>query len=64
LLPNGAKVIGDVGTVLLTTKWLRAGIEPIAVLNEQDPFQQQFLPMLINTRISVYQNYEQVLNLE
>ncbi|MBE0494582.1 MAG: hypothetical protein IBX48_09610, partial [Thiomicrospira sp.] len=45
LLPNGAKVIGDVGTVLFTAKWLRDDIKIIATLNEEDPFQQRFIPI-------------------
>lgn len=43
LLPRGSKVIGDVGTALLTTKWLRNDVSIFAVLNENDTFQQHFI---------------------
>lgn len=62
LLPSGAKVIGDVGTVLLTTKWLRADLEPIAVLNEQDPFQQRFVPMFRALKLNLVSEFETLLN--
>ena len=62
LLPNGAKVIGDVGTVLLTTKWLRSELEAIAVLNGDDTFQQGFLPMLLNNDIRVEASVEGILD--
>lgn len=62
LLPNGAKVIGDVGTVLLTTKWLRSELEAIAVLNGDDTFQQGFLPMLLNNGIRVEASVERILD--
>ena len=43
LLPSGATVIGDVGTVLFTAKWLRNDLDIVATLNEEDPFQQRFI---------------------
>lgn len=61
LLPNEAIVIGDVGTVLLTTKWLREDIETIAVLNESDPFQQKFVPMLENAEVSISKDFQLIL---
>lgn len=57
LLPTGAKVIGDVGTVLLTTKWLREDLKPIAVLNKQDEFQQRFVPMFEEHGITVFEGF-------
>jgi hypothetical protein len=53
LLPSGAKVIGDVGTVLLTTKWLREDLKPIALLNKHDPFQQRFVEMFVRFQIEI-----------
>ena len=61
LLSSGAKVIGDVGTVLLTTKWLRTELAPIALLNSEDSFQQRFLPMLVNNGITVEASVENIL---
>jgi len=58
LLPTGAKVIGDVGTVLLTTKWLRGDVEPIALLDTQDPFQQRFVTMLVNNNIRLIEGQD------
>lgn len=58
LLPSGAKVIGDVGTVLLTTKWLRGDVEPIALLDTQDPFQQRFVTMLVQNNIRLIEGQD------
>ncbi|MBE0494404.1 MAG: hypothetical protein IBX48_08675 [Thiomicrospira sp.] len=61
LLPSGSHVIGDVCTAMLTTKWLRSDLEPIAVLNDGDPFQQRFLPMLKNSNIMLLQDFNDLL---
>ncbi|HEY9018790.1 hypothetical protein [Thiomicrospira sp.] len=58
LLPSGAMVLGDVGSVLLTTKWLREDLEPIAVLDDNDPFQQKFESIFRLNKINIYKNYD------
>lgn len=45
LSPN-TRVMGDVGTALLTCKWLRPDIDVIALLSETDPFQAKYIPLL------------------
>lgn len=62
LLPMGAKVVGDVGTSLLTTKWLRDDLYPIAVLNPQDTFQERFVTLFKQNDIQVIESYAMLLN--
>lgn len=53
MLKVGTQVYGDVGTVLLTAKWLRDDVQPMALINRQDPFQLGFLEMFIQNEIPV-----------
>ena len=62
-LPNFSstcQVVGDVGTALLTTKWLRPDITTYAVLDEQDAFQKQFIPLNNAVNIQVVHNIEDI----
>ncbi|WP_083919042.1 polysialyltransferase family glycosyltransferase [Hydrogenovibrio halophilus] len=45
-LPENARIIGDVGTALLTAKWLRPDLTSYALLNEEDAFSRQFIPLM------------------
>lgn len=52
-LKKSSQVVGDVGTALLTTRWLRPDVEVIAVLDEHDSFQRSFIPLLLAMQITV-----------
>lgn len=56
-LPAGAQIIGDVGTVLLTAKWLREDLKPIAILNERDEFQKRFVDLIQSFDVEVYSEF-------
>ncbi len=60
LLPTGTKVIGDVCTVMLTTKWLRGDLDSIAVLNKKDIFQQRFIPMYTNAGVTLINDFKEL----
>ncbi|KUJ73004.1 polysialyltransferase family glycosyltransferase [Thiomicrospira sp. WB1] len=45
-LPETARIIGDVGTALLTAKWLRPDLRSYALLNEADAFSRRFIPLM------------------
>jgi hypothetical protein len=60
-LPARAWVIGDVGTALLTTKWLRPELNSVAVLNEDSAFERAFWPILNNLEVRVAKDYATVL---
>jgi hypothetical protein len=45
-LSNRARIIGDVGTALLTAKWLRPDLISYALLNEEDAFSRQYIPLM------------------
>lgn len=57
-LPAHTQIIGDVGTALLTTKWLRPELNGVAVLNEDSAFERAFKPILHNLEVRVVQSYE------
>jgi hypothetical protein len=46
LLPNSVSIVGDVGTALLTARWLRPELKVIAQLSERDSFQHAFIPIM------------------
>jgi hypothetical protein len=56
-LPARAWVIGDVGTALLTAKWLRPELHSVAVLNENSAFEDAFRPVLQNLGVRVVKDY-------
>jgi hypothetical protein len=53
-------VIGDVGTALLTCKWLRPDLAVFAVLDAQDAFQKRFISMSHAMNINVTNQIEDV----
>lgn len=59
-LKSSSQVVGDVGTALLTTRWLRPDIEAIAVLDENDAFQQSFIPLLQAMKVTVVSHSEEL----
>uniref|UniRef100_Q31FG8 Uncharacterized protein n=1 Tax=Hydrogenovibrio crunogenus (strain DSM 25203 / XCL-2) TaxID=317025 RepID=Q31FG8_HYDCU len=52
-------IIGDVGTAMLTCKWLRPDLEVTALMSSEDSFQKRFIPLLermgiqVETKLSV-----------
>ena len=59
-LHKNCLVIGDVGTALLTCKWLREDLNLIAVLSKQDAFQSKFIGLMEEMDIKVVDNMNQV----
>jgi len=55
------QVIGDVGTALLTTKWLRPDLSVYAVLDESDAFQKSFISLNNQFEITVIQQLEDIV---
>jgi len=53
LLPKSATVIGDVGTVLFTAKWLRDVLDIVATLSEEDTFQKRFIAITKKFEINI-----------
>lgn len=62
-LKAGCAVVADVGTVLLTTKWLRPDLLSVAILDEQDGFQKQFVELFRTMDIEVVSNYDAIADL-
>lgn len=60
VLKAGCTVVADVGTVLLTTKWLRPDLLSVAILDEQDGFQKQFASLFKTMGVAVVTEYEAV----
>lgn len=61
MLKPSMKVVGDVGTSVLTAKWLRSDLEVGAVLNSESKFESRFEPILNKLEIPVHKDYEWVL---
>jgi len=53
LLSLNTLVQGDVGSAILTTKWLRPDLSVVAVLNPLDSFQKQFLDLMEQFKVEV-----------
>lgn len=53
VLQPGTLVQGDVGTAVLTSRWLRPDLSVRAVLNTKDPFQQRFLTLMQQFEVEV-----------
>ncbi|WP_178863886.1 hypothetical protein [Thiomicrorhabdus cannonii] len=63
VLKAGCAVVADVGTVLLTTKWLRPDLLSVAILDEQDGFQQRFASLFRAMGIPVVNGYDAMAGL-
>ena len=61
MLKPSMKVVGDVGTSVLTAKWLRSDLEVGAVLNSESKFESRFVSILNKLEIPVNNDYEWVL---
>lgn len=64
-LPNLAshcQVIGDLGTALLTSKWLRPDLSVYAVLDEADSFQKSFIALNQKLDITVIHQLEELIS--
>lgn len=59
MLSTDCIVLGDIGTALLTTKWIRPEIQVQAVLDKQDTFQQQFIALSEVMQIKIFANYSE-----
>ncbi|MBD3822337.1 MAG: hypothetical protein IE914_08790 [Thiotrichales bacterium] len=53
LLPSGSVIVGDVGTAVLTSRWLREDLKVYAILKEQDDFQQGFVNLSKKSGVAV-----------
>lgn len=54
-------VVGDVGTIVMTVKWLRSDVHSIAVLNPNDNYAKQFIPIMKKLDIPLMASLEEVL---
>ena len=61
-LPSKALVIGDVGTALLTTKWLRSDVQRVAVLPENNPFESDFRTLFSSLDVTIVSDFNAVLD--
>ncbi len=61
-LPSKALVIGDVGTALLTTKWLRSDVQGVAVLPEHNPFESDFRTLFSSLGVTIVSDFNAVLD--
>lgn len=59
---QGCLIIGDVGTTMLTSKWLRSDLDVKALLDPQNEFQQSFIPLMDTLGINVISSVEELLN--
>lgn len=59
---QGCQIIGDVGTTMLTSKWLRSDLDVKAVLDPKNEFQSSFIPLMFKMEINVIQGIEELLN--
>lgn len=63
VLPNlkeGATVVGDVGTALLTAQWLRPDLDVYAVLSAEDDFQESFKGIYQQLGVNTVENFDAV----
>ncbi|GAB6070835.1 hypothetical protein JCM30760_19320 [Thiomicrorhabdus hydrogeniphila] len=61
LFSQDCLVVGDVGTALLSCKWLRPDLTVVAVLDESDPFQKKFISLSKMMGINVTNQIEDVI---
>ncbi len=61
LFNEACQVIGDVGTALLTCKWLRPDLKVTAILDEKDPFQKRFISITQSMDINVMNQLEDIV---
>ncbi len=59
-LSKEAHIIGDVGTALFTSKWLRPDVAVTAILDERDAFQKPFIALNQLFDISVVSQLEEL----
>lgn len=62
MLKSNAIVVGDVGTTLLTTQWLRPDIQSIAVLPEQNDFESEFKTLFLSFGVTVVSDFDSIKN--
>ena len=55
------RLIGDVGTAILSAGWLRPDIEANAILNPDDAFQKTFIKTCSSMGVKVLNNFEDIL---
>ena len=60
ILKPQAIVVGDVGTTLLTTKWLRPDIQSIAVLPEKNEFENDFRELFLSFDVTVLSDFDSI----
>ncbi len=63
MLKPQAIVVGDVGTTLLTTKWLRPDIQSIAVLPEKNEFESDFRALFLSFGVTVLNDFNAIADL-
>ncbi|MCF6346492.1 MAG: alpha-2,8-polysialyltransferase family protein [Thiomicrorhabdus sp.] len=62
MLKSNAIVVGDVGTTLLTTQWLRPDIQSIAVLPEQNNFERNFKALFLSFGVTVVSDFDSIID--
>ncbi|QCU90703.1 polysialyltransferase family glycosyltransferase [Thiomicrorhabdus sediminis] len=63
-LKSNMIVLGDVGTVVMTAKWLRPDLRTMAVLNGNDAYASQFRPVMNKLGISLIDSFHEAIELE
>lgn len=58
ILKSNSIVLGDVGTVVMTAKWLRPDVRSYAVLNEDDDYANQFRGIMEKLEIPLISKFE------
>lgn len=54
-------VVGDVGTALLTVRWIRPELEVFSILSESDPFQNKFVGLMHAMGVHVVKSIGEVV---
>lgn len=62
VLPKNCMVIGDVGTALLTCRWLRSDLTVKALLSKDDPFQMGFISMMDSMGVAIVSSIDELSN--
>lgn len=60
ILPGNCTLVGDVGTALLSARWLRPNLNVIAVLNPLDTFQKRFIEVSELMGVKVVDDFEEI----
>lgn len=63
LFRSDIMIVGDVGTSVMTAKWLKPNARVYAVLYEDDPFQLSFADLFMQLGLKVVPTYQQIFTI-